>query len=187
MSVLFAPREVARFEAKFNRGATSDCWEWIASVTSDGYGRFRAASGVGVAAHRFAYEFYVGRIPQGLVIDHLCRNRRCVNPAHLEPVTHAENVRRGVGAERAAAARRARTHCVHNHPLEPGNILTDAAGHRRCKTCRRIADHKRHTFLGLDCRCLEHHLAAVGHTFAASDTPDGHVEGDCETSGGVTS
>lgn len=70
----------------------SGCVEWVGQITGGGYGRYR-----GWMAHRIAYEADVGPIPAGLDIDHLCRNRRCINPAHLEPVTRKENLRRGVG------------------------------------------------------------------------------------------
>ena len=71
------------------------CWNWTSTTNGRGYGTFRVGR-VKVYAHRFAYETTVGPIKEGLVVDHLCRNPRCVNPAHLEPVTHLENVRRGL-------------------------------------------------------------------------------------------
>jgi hypothetical protein len=75
------------------------CWEWIGTCQSNGYGAF-AVAGKTLRAHRWAYEHFVGPIPVGLTIDHLCRNRTCVNPEHMEPVTSAENTRRGVEARR---------------------------------------------------------------------------------------
>jgi hypothetical protein len=95
----------ARFWSKVDR--TGDCWKWTAGLTGSGYGRFRWDGGE-VAAHRFAYELLVGAIPDGLQIDHLCRNRACVNPAHMEPITQRENILRGVGRAALNAPRRTR-------------------------------------------------------------------------------
>jgi len=72
--------------------AGGDCWEWVAAKTSLGYGSFK-----GKGAHIWAWNHLVGPVPDGLELDHLCRVRHCVNPDHLEPVTHAENTRRGAG------------------------------------------------------------------------------------------
>jgi hypothetical protein len=77
---------------------TEDCWLWVGAIGSSGYGRLKVA-GRDVGAHRFAFELLVGPIPEGLTIDHLCRNRPCVKPDHLEPVTLAENTRRANKAQ----------------------------------------------------------------------------------------
>lgn len=77
--------------------ATSDCWLWTGHRDDDGYGKFTVVSGQSpMYAHRWSYEFLVGPIPAGLVLDHLCRNPPCTNPDHLEPVTNEENIRRGI-------------------------------------------------------------------------------------------
>jgi hypothetical protein len=99
------------------------CWMWTGG-TNGRYGQFRVYEVV-VYAHRFAYEGLVGPIPKGLTIDHLCRNKLCVNPQHLEPVTLAENARRGA----------VKTHCKHGHELAVHAYFY--RGQRRCGTCAR--------------------------------------------------
>ena len=91
----FDASAVKRFEASYGIDA-SGCWVWLRALNWNGYGLIRHR-GRQLRAHRFAYELYVGPIPPALTLDHLCRDRGCVNPAHLEPVTRAENVLRGRG------------------------------------------------------------------------------------------
>lgn len=130
-----------RFWAKVDRnGPVPDyrpdlgpCWIWT-GATQFGYGRFSYGGFDGTrgyVAHRFSYEALVGPIPEGLVLDHLCRVRNCVNPAHLEPVTHRENSLRGVGIPAQNAQK---TRCVNGHTLAPEN-LTVRAHKRECHIC----------------------------------------------------
>lgn len=120
----------ARFWNKVEK-TTDGCWLWTASGVKGGYGRY-TVGGERVLAHRFAYELLVGPIPKGLTLDHLCRNRACVNPRHLEPVTHAENVKRG----ESGAWLRAKTHCPKGHPYS-GDNLAICKGGRVCRACSR--------------------------------------------------
>ena len=110
------------------------CWQWQMKLTTGGYGKW-CHDGRVTPAHRRVYELLVGPIPDGLDLDHLCRNRGCVNPEHLEPVTNRENVLRGISPH-ARNARR--THCAQGHEFTAENIRRDARGHRQCRECARL-------------------------------------------------
>lgn len=117
------------FWSKADRsGGPGACWSWAGTINWKGYGRFS-----GQASHRVAYELMVGPIPGGLVIDHLCRNRACVNPAHMEPVSNRENILRSPVAVTAVNARKER--CDHGHAYTPENTVTSRLG-RACRKCK---------------------------------------------------
>jgi hypothetical protein len=123
-------------------GYDTPCWVWQRFVKGDGYGqKYNARLRRSDRAHRVYYEQHVGLIPEGLVIDHLCCNRRCVNPAHLEPVTQRENVLRSDGP---AAQHARKTACHLGHPLSGDNIRIDPRGRRVCLTCERRRNRKAH-------------------------------------------
>lgn len=119
------------FEEKFVK--TDTCWNWIGAITSRGYGNFRSK-----LAHRVSYEKYVGTIPDGLTLDHMCDNKLCVNPEHLEPKTQYENNMRGSSATALNARKDV---CVNGHPLHGDHIkiVNRKDGTRRkCQLCQKI-------------------------------------------------
>ncbi len=119
----------------------SGCWLWTGSLGGNGYARLSINRKM-VAAHRAAYEFVKGPIPDGLELDHLCRVRSCVNPDHLEPVTHRENAIRGLAPGQLAARNKAITHCPKGHPYAGGNLYITPSGCRNCVACNRAATRK---------------------------------------------
>lgn len=127
---------VERFLSKVSK-KRSGCWIWTASIRLEGYGQFHLNERNRLA-HRVAYEFFVGRIPDGLQLDHLCRNRACVNPKHLEPVTPRENVMRGTLPEASRRRGRERTHCRNGHPFIGDNVARGPDNERVCRACNRI-------------------------------------------------
>ncbi|MFF3643369.1 HNH endonuclease signature motif containing protein [Streptomyces sp. NPDC002564] len=118
------------------------CWEWTASSTTSGYASF-TVPGLARTAHRAAYLLMVGPIPEGLHLDHLCRNRLCVNPDHLEPVTQAENNRRA-GA--------ARTRCAKGHVYDVANTYIRSNGARDCRACNRERQQARYALIQIERR-----------------------------------
>jgi len=114
------------------RGA-DECWPWTGALTRDGYGRIRDDSGRKVGVHRLAWTLTNGPVPDGQVIDHLCRERACCNPAHMEPVDNRTNLMRG---DTHAARNAAKTHCIRGHEFSEANTYVDALGKRVCRTCR---------------------------------------------------
>ncbi|GGH34102.1 HNH endonuclease [Microbacterium album] len=126
----------ARFWSKVDK--SGDCWLWTAATTY-GYGRFAITKRQMIGAHRFAWETVNGPVPDGMVIDHLCRIRLCVNPAHMEVVTNGENVLRGEGL---SALNARKTHCKNGHEFTPENTIVTknpSGNGRACRECRRAA------------------------------------------------
>lgn len=116
------------------------CWQWIGALDRDGYGRFRL-EGESLSAHRAAWMFFIGILRPGVVLDHLCRFRACVNPQHLEPVTSGENTLRSPIAITAVNAEK--THCKYGHPFDSLNTYLVGNGHRMCRTCDRDRHRRR--------------------------------------------
>jgi hypothetical protein len=116
----------------------SGCWEFGGYRLPAGYGRL-GWNGRLWLTHRVTYTLLVGPIPEGLEIDHLCRNKPCCNPSHLEAVTRSENIRRGPQGEIAAERERAKTECPLGHPYDAINTYFAPDGYRQCRICKRLA------------------------------------------------
>jgi hypothetical protein len=158
---------VARFWSYIGDHSSSvACWPWL-GWKSKGYGGFWNHNR-SVRAHRFSYELLREPIPEGLTLDHLCRNRACVNPAHLEPVTHRVNVLRGIGLSAQNARKRT---CKYGHPFDGHNVSVAADGERTCVMCRRRRDHelltRRPWGVQLPTRARTH--CPLGHAYAGAN------------------
>lgn len=142
MSLLTVSDKIRRsFDEKYLPEPNTGCWLWMMSTRPDGYGEFYT----GVVkltrlAHRVAYMMFVGPVPEGLDLDHLCRVRSCVNPAHLEPVTRRTNLLRGRGV---TARNAAVTTCPAGHVYDEVNTYRYPKGSRYCRTCRRLGMRKK--------------------------------------------
>lgn len=149
--IVIKPSAEERFMAKVEKSDGDDCWMWIGSYDkAGGYGKFWLGN-TKTGAHRASYELFVGPIPPGMDIDHLCHSfectegvacshRRCVNPAHLEPVTHRENMLRGRGW---AGQQVRRTHCPRGHEYTDENTYVSPKGERSCRACRPMHNQRR--------------------------------------------
>lgn len=126
---------IDRFRALVGKPDADGCWPWLGKPDSYGYGRISEGGRGGrmLRAHRVSWEVHVGPIPDDHTIDHLCGNKRCVNPAHLEPVSASENLTRRHAKQ---------THCQQGHPLSGDNLYVNPSGSRVCITCA-YAAHKR--------------------------------------------
>lgn len=110
------------------KAADNGCWEWLSALDRDGYGRIHYKKKARYI-HRVSYEFFIGKIPDGLMIDHLCRNPCCCRPDHLEPVTNSINQKR----------RKKKIRCKRGHEFTDNNIVIGSDGYKRCKECYELA------------------------------------------------
>lgn len=138
--------DIDRFWRHVKIDPASKCWNWTASVNFDGYPQSIVGSRTDntrrtVRLSRFFYEYYKKKIAKGMEIDHLCRNRRCVNPDHLEAVTHQENVNR---ADKSLMGlhNKNKTHCRNGHAYDDDNTYYTKQGHRQCRICKAAAVRK---------------------------------------------
>lgn len=124
--------ELLRFWGRIKQDPETGCWEWTGAKDTGGYGRFMA-DGRLIGAHQWSYRNWVGQVPDGAELDHLCRNRACANWQHLEPVTRRENQLRG---DTVSSRNAVKTHCVHGHEFTPENTYVREAKGRRRRECR---------------------------------------------------
>lgn len=128
-------KDIQRFLSKIK--IVGSCWEWTANLNNKGYGQFLFQKKQW-KAHRFSYELFYGDLDDTLTIDHLCRNRKCQNPKHLEQVPMTENVLRGNGP---TAVNKRKTHCPQGHEYSVENTTILKNGGRRCKICQKAYNH----------------------------------------------
>ena len=127
-----------RVEKKITYEPNSGCWLWTGGLTKEGYGMLSVRTGLNEYAHRYVYNFFVGEVPKGLELDHLCRTRSCVNPSHLDPVTHSLNTKRGNAGKWERPDQ-----CKRGHPLYGNNLKViegkrgKRGSYRSCKECNR--------------------------------------------------
>lgn len=152
---LHLPAEV-RFQLYYVEN--TGCWEWLGAKTLSGYGQFWVRSGekghrraLHIPAHRYQYEMLIGPIPDGMQLDHLCRNPACVNPSHLEIVTSQENTLRGEGP---AAVNARKAHCLRGHLFDEINTWYEKTGSRHCRTCHK--EHERQRYAKLKPVAISH-------------------------------
>lgn len=116
---------------------STDCWIWT-GAKARGYGSIYIGR-KNRKTHRVSYELFVGPIPKGLHLDHICRNPSCCNPAHLEPVTHAENARRGIAGQYMRERMASKEVCAKGHSYQENEYRSPKTGYRHCKECSRQA------------------------------------------------
>lgn len=142
-----------------DRGYETPCWIWIGAKFSNGYGHLRR-NNKDLLAHKVSFEHTHGPVPSGLVLDHLCRQRACVNPDHMEPVTQRQNILRGRGA---SASNAIKTHCPHGHEYTPENTY-NRYGQRYCRACMKARAKTDQPQNGMKTHCKR------GHEFTAENT-----------------
>lgn len=161
-----------KFLGRIQPNIKTRCWYWLGVPSKAGYGTMSVASKV-MYAHRISHELFTGPIPDGLTIDHLCRVRHCVNPAHLEAVTQRVNNLRGTGM----SARHAKvTHCPFGHAYDAANTIVAEPGIRKCRACKARRDRIRH----------ERDMAAIGRGVGIrrsdrTHCPRGHAYDEANT------
>lgn len=123
---------------------SNGCWIWLGAIHKNGYGSTTNGSrSAKEYVHRLSYKLWKGEIPQGHELDHLCRNRSCFNPDHLEPVTRRINTLRGIGPKKLGQINSGKTHCKSGHPFDEANTRYRPTGGRSCRECAKVLAAKR--------------------------------------------
>lgn len=135
---LITEKQKKAFYSKIKINEETGCWKWIGALSSGGYGDI-SINGRTLRAHRLSFLLHKGDLIKGLTLDHLCRNRSCVNPEHLEQVTYQENILRGEGI---CAINSRKTHCKNGHPLSGKNLHIRPNKGRDCKICKNIINQR---------------------------------------------
>jgi hypothetical protein len=147
--------------ARVNKTADG-CWLWTGSTNDNGYGKITIHHPVKktLSVHRLVYSLLVGPVPPGSELDHVCKTRTCCNPAHLEPVSHRENVLRTDAAHK--------THCKHGHEFTPENTLLNPRGHRLCRACAKLRNQAYHKRKAAQRPILEKTVCPQGHDYQSN-------------------
>jgi hypothetical protein len=171
--------EEARILARTEIKDPSGCWIWKGRKNG-GYGRM-VSKGKNKYVYRFVYEHVVGKVPEGLELDHeVCSNKACINPLHLTPVTHRENVLRGVSP---AAQHAKKTHCPQGHEYSGSNLYIMPNGGRVCRTCTREANNKSRWDRGINRKGWSRKLITNcprGHEYTADNTYEHNGKRSCK-------
>ncbi len=151
---------IERIKTKILIEPYSGCWLWTAGTRTWGYAQTSLKNKT-YSAHKVLYEDKFGKVPDGLELDHLCKVKCCVNPSHLEAVTHTENVRRGRALEAIRRERLSRTHCKWGHEFTTENTLSKTNGARGCRICTNIRQREAYYKNKKDLDQLENEAIAV--------------------------
>jgi len=135
-----SPEDLKRFYSKIKFNEETWCWDWVGTTLQRGYGHFKLKRKIW-RSHRLSYLIHKGDLIEGLTLNHLCRNRKCCNPDHLEQITSKENILCG---ESFSAVNKRKTHCKRGHEFTEENTINLSRNRRECRKCRKLHDHNKY-------------------------------------------